>query len=185
MFRLHMDSYEQHRCSIGTPYAPVSLLFRNSWVLQKVLKDSGYFLWVTLTPAILCLVSLLIVMSLLRWSSTSFEGEMSATFALLQRCLMLGLNRLDIGGKNVTVDTSEYLQLRSQLLQRSINLNETYSQAAFELRIGRLSCEFVFHLVYLTHVNETPSEIYSPVHWHCGTSAARTCLGHARRATES
>ncbi|KAI0928180.1 hypothetical protein AcW2_004274 [Taiwanofungus camphoratus] len=124
-------------------FVSIWILTSNIGVPSKVLKDSGYFLWVTLTPAILCLVSLLIVMSLLRWSSTSFEGEMSATFALLQRCLMLGLNRLDIGGKNVTVDTSEYLQLRSQLLQRSINLNETYSQAAFELRIGRLSLKSI------------------------------------------
>ncbi len=45
-----------------------------------------------------------------------------------------------------SVDKNEYIRLKDDLLRRSINLNENYSQAAFELRIGRLSCESDLHL---------------------------------------
>lgn len=107
---------------------------------QRVLIDSGNFLYVTLAPASLSLVALLLVMSFFRWSSSSFEDDMVGSFALLRRCLSVSLNSIAGKGKDSPIDHSEYLQLRNQLFQKSITLNETYSQAAFELRIGRLSC---------------------------------------------
>lgn len=106
--------------------------------LQRVLEDSGHFLYATIAPACLSLVSLLTVMTILRWSSSSFEKDMAATFAMLQKCLSISLQHI---GKDLAVEPEEYVTLRRELFQRSVRLNETYSQAAFELRIGRLSCE--------------------------------------------
>lgn len=40
------------------------------------------------------------------------------------------------------VDLEQYQRLKVDLLHRSVKLNENYSQAAFELRIGRLSCGY-------------------------------------------
>ncbi|GBE82545.1 hypothetical protein SCP_0409290 [Sparassis crispa] len=121
------------------------LLTTNIGVRSRILSDSGAFLFVTFASAIISLVSLLFVMALLRWPSTSFEGDMARTFALLRQCLSINLQYM--GVKTVVSDDSitpqEYSQFRDRLLQQSINLNETYSQAAFELRIGRLSLKSI------------------------------------------
>lgn len=102
------------------------------------------FLWVTLCPAVICLVSIIIVMSVLRWSSTSFELELAAAFGSLYQCLSASLERafldahpVDIGKQ---INPEKYRDLLDIILKQSIKLNETYSQAAFELRVGRLSC---------------------------------------------
>lgn len=102
-----------------------------------MLIDSGYFLWVTLSAAVICLVSLLVMMIAFFGSATSFQSETAATFALLQECLSSSLYR--VGARETRMEVTYYRQLHNQLLRRSIMLNESYSQAAFELRIGRLS----------------------------------------------
>ncbi|KZT03579.1 uncharacterized protein LAESUDRAFT_659459 [Laetiporus sulphureus 93-53] len=129
-------------------------LFVSIWLLtinigdsSRVLLDSGYFLYATLAPASLALVALLIVMSVLRWSASSFEREMARTFALLARCVSISLNGLGEKQKDIAADPAEYLSLRNQLFKQSIMLNETYSQAAFELRLGRLSLKAVRPLI--------------------------------------
>ncbi|KAH9951443.1 hypothetical protein B0H21DRAFT_776136 [Amylocystis lapponica] len=119
------------------------LLTSNIGIRSHVLADSGDFLFVTLVPAILCLLSLLIVMSLLRWHSTNFEKEMATSFGLLHRCLAVSLPFVGFGSKEESTDPAEFYLLREQLFRRSINLNETYSQAAFELRVGRLSLKSI------------------------------------------
>ena len=75
-----------------------------------------------------------------RGSATNFELETATTFAALHECLSASMYR--IGAHETKMDVFYYRRLHSQLLQRSIKLNESYSQAAFELRIGRLSREF-------------------------------------------
>ena len=86
------------------------------------------------------MVSLLAMMTVFRGSTTNFESETAATFALLQECLSSSLYR--VGARETKMEVSFYRQLHNQLLRRSIMLNESYSQAAFELRIGRLSRMF-------------------------------------------
>ncbi|KZT66828.1 hypothetical protein DAEQUDRAFT_729793 [Daedalea quercina L-15889] len=125
-------------------FASIWLLTLDIGVKSKVLEDSGHFLYAAITPACLSLVSLLIVMSLLRWSSSSFEKEMAATFALLQKRLSVSLEHI---GKDLAVEPEEYVKLRKELFQRSVRLNETYSQAAFELRVGRLSLKSIRPLI--------------------------------------
>ncbi|TFY68062.1 hypothetical protein EVJ58_g1227 [Rhodofomes roseus] len=126
-------------------------LFASVWLLtldigdrSKVLEDSGHFLYAAITPACLSLVSLLVVMTLLRWSSSSFEKEMVATFVLLQKYMAASLEQI---GKDLTDEPEEYVKLRNQLFQRSVHLNETYSQAAFEMRVGRLSLKSIRPLI--------------------------------------
>lgn len=81
-------------------------------------------------------------MSLLHWTSTNFEREMASAFATIHRSLELGLSLTFPHPYDPPVDRQEYDTLRTELLQRSVKLNDSYSQAAFELRIGRLSREF-------------------------------------------
>ncbi|CCM06383.1 uncharacterized protein FIBRA_08642 [Fibroporia radiculosa] len=140
-------------------------LFVSTWLLtvnigdsSKVLSDSGDFLYVTIAPAVLSLAALLIVMTAYRWSSSSFAGDMAASFALLQRCLSVSVEGIQGGQRKMNADSMEILQLQSQLLQRSIILNETYSQAAFELRVGRLSLKSIRPLIgVVEHLRRTLS----------------------------
>ncbi|KAI0747801.1 hypothetical protein C8Q80DRAFT_1168545 [Daedaleopsis nitida] len=122
--------------------------FISIWLLTNgigsqnhVLPDAGNFLWVTLSAAIICLVSLLSMMVVYRGSSTNFESETAAAFTVLHGCLSHSLYR--VGARDTKMEVSFYRQLHTQLLQRSIKLNESYSQAAFELRVGRLSLQSI------------------------------------------
>ncbi|KAI0670684.1 hypothetical protein C8Q78DRAFT_974868 [Trametes maxima] len=126
-------------------FISVWLLTTNVGVSSHVLEDSGNFLWITLSAAILCLVSLVAMLLILRGSTTNFETETAATFALLEQCLSSSLYR--VGARETKMPYSHYRQLHSQLLQRSIKLNESYSQAAFELRVGRLSLHSIHPFV--------------------------------------
>ena len=142
-----------------------------------MLRDSGYFLWVTLSAAIICLVSLLVLMAVFPGSATNFESETAATFAALQECLSASLYR--VGARETRMEVSYYRQLYNQLLQRSIKLNESYSQAAFELRLGRLSrmCHALCCASNLSHYSAPHSPRYSSVYQHRGTLEARAGLG--------
>ncbi len=91
----------------------------------------------TLSAAAICLASLLLMMVVFPGSATNFETETAATFAALRECLTASLYR--VGARETKMEVSYYRNLYGQLLQRSIKLNETYSQAAFEIRVGRLS----------------------------------------------
>ena len=80
-------------------------------------------------------------MSLLHWRSTNFERDLASTLLVIHRSLELGLSLTFPHPQECAVDKAEYERLQREVLQRSVTLNENYSQAAFELRIGRLSCE--------------------------------------------
>ncbi|KAI0332078.1 hypothetical protein GY45DRAFT_1299694 [Cubamyces sp. BRFM 1775] len=126
-------------------FISIWLLTNDIGIRPRVLEDSGNFLWITLSAAILCLVSLIVMMVIFRGSTTNFETETVATFALLEQCLSSSLYR--VGARETKMTVSYYRQLHSQLLQQSIKLNETYSQAAFELRIGRLGLQSIHPFV--------------------------------------
>ncbi|OSX64677.1 hypothetical protein POSPLADRAFT_1136126 [Postia placenta MAD-698-R-SB12] len=137
-------------------FVSIWLLSINIGVRDHVLIDSGNFLYAAVTPMLLSLIALLFVMCFVRWSSSSFEREMAATFAVLQRCLTLSMDTMAHRGKLSDEDAAEYNSLRAQLFQRSIMLNETYSQAAFELRIGRLSLVWLPLLAIAVAMASTP-----------------------------
>ncbi|KAH9857776.1 hypothetical protein C2E23DRAFT_881345 [Lenzites betulinus] len=118
-------------------FISVWLLTNNIGLPEHVLSDSGNFLWITLSAAVLCLFALIVMMLVFPGSTANFESETIATFALLRQCLSSSLYR--VGARETKMPYTHYRQLHTQLLQRSIKINESYSQAAFELRIGRLS----------------------------------------------
>lgn len=78
-------------------------------------------------------------MSILKWTSTNFERDIASTFVAIQDCLRMGLSLAFPHPFDPPVAPEDYQRLKVDLLRRSVRLNENYSQAAFELRIGRLS----------------------------------------------
>lgn len=87
-------------------------------------------------------------MVLFHSSPTNFETEMAVAFGLLRQSLTMSLHQMGHGVDTTAADLSKYKQLQEKLLKQSIKLNETYSQAAFELRVGRLNCERVCDVTY-------------------------------------
>ena len=85
-------------------------------------------------------------MILIRWTSTNFERDIAKTFGVIHKSLNMGLSLAFPNPNEPPVDRKEYERLKADLLARSVRLNENYSQAAFELRIGRLSCEWIRHM---------------------------------------
>ncbi|KAI0075450.1 hypothetical protein K474DRAFT_1646442 [Panus rudis PR-1116 ss-1] len=128
-------------------FVSVWILTQNIGAPSRVLSDSGHFLWITLTAAIISLFSLIFVMILIRWKSTSFEQEVANTFALLHQSLSFALKMSFTELPPSDDDKSQYRTLHSQLLARCIKLNDNYSQAAFEVRIGRLSLRSIKPMV--------------------------------------
>lgn len=79
-------------------------------------------------------------MSVLRWNVTNFERDIASTFVVIHDCLRMGLSLAFPHPNDPPVNLEQYQKMKVDLLNRSVKLNENYSQAAFELRIGRLSC---------------------------------------------
>lgn len=106
-------------------------------------------------------------MTVVRWATTSFEEDIASTFDLLHQSLgvALAINFPECGSIEQSLSHTspskmkleeEYRTLLSQLLTRSVKLNETYSQATFELRFGRIrrmSFFFLFIPLSNTHAN--------------------------------
>lgn len=99
------------------------------------MTDAGNFLWIALSAAVICLFSSMVV---LRWSSTHFAEQAASTFSHLHQSLSLNVRRAFSGESTVS---SEYRDLHALLLKESMSLNAIYSQAAFELRVGRVGGE--------------------------------------------
>lgn len=111
-------------------------------------------------------------MLVMRWSSTSFEDEIASAFSLLHRALSSALTTAFEDNKALHVGMDAYRKMHAELLRRSITLNESYSQAAFELRVGRLSrkqsnASYVSpHLsILMDRLLLVPSEFHQTAHW--------------------
>ncbi|KDQ59407.1 hypothetical protein JAAARDRAFT_32964 [Jaapia argillacea MUCL 33604] len=104
----------------------------------NVIKDATDFLWISISAAVICLVS---AMLLLRWSSTHLATEVAAAFSGLRECLSMSLDRAF--AESTSHDTTALRLIHEGLLKRSIALNAAYARAAFELRIGRLSVKSI------------------------------------------
>ena len=99
---------------------------------QQVLPDAGFFVWITLTAAIICLLTSMLV---LRWSSTQFADETVSALSYLHQSLSLGL-AASIGEEPLTGTTQ--IGLQDILVKKSLALTTTYQQAMYEIRIGRV-----------------------------------------------
>ena len=100
-------------------------------------------------------------MSILRWSVTNFERDIASTFVVIQDCLRMGLSLAFPHPNDPPVNLDQYQKLKVDLLNRSVRLNENYSQAAFELRIGRLSRMLLLAINLLPHTLTKTSSVRS------------------------
>jgi hypothetical protein len=75
----------------------------------------------------------------LRWTSTTFGEQVADSFSFFHDCLSANLQVLLDDSGSGTYSEGEDTDRSQKLLKKSIALNAAYSQAAFELRIGRLN----------------------------------------------
>ncbi|RDB24188.1 Uncharacterized protein C26F1.08c [Hypsizygus marmoreus] len=113
-------------------FTAIWLLTTDAGGTQHIWKQASQFLWVILTAAITTLFSSMI---LLRWSSTQFARDVAACFSKLHACLLHHLGEAFSEIQPTVLNDN----IHKELLRRSVALNPVYQQAAFELRIGRLS----------------------------------------------
>ncbi|KII88794.1 hypothetical protein PLICRDRAFT_42030 [Plicaturopsis crispa FD-325 SS-3] len=125
--------------------------FISIWILtddngrsQKhyALLAAGEFLWITLSAAV---TSLFASMLLLPWTSTHFAQEVTSVFSNLHDCLSASLESAFTDPPKAM--THNHQLLHNKLLQKSISLNSVYCQAAFELRVGRISVKSMKPLI--------------------------------------
>ncbi|KAG1778598.1 hypothetical protein EV702DRAFT_1178930 [Suillus placidus] len=115
-------------------FVSIWLLTENIGITSAVLSDSGSFLWITVTAASVCLFSSMLI---LHWSSTHLIEEVASTLRIIHRCLSVCMdNPFTYPSSQQIADLKD---LHVELVHRSVILNEMYYQAAFELRIGRVS----------------------------------------------
>jgi hypothetical protein len=101
---------------------------------QNYWRDAIAFMWMTMAAA---MVSLFCALAFLEWSSTQFPVEVAGAFSNLHYCLS---TTLEIAFSKTPISTpSDYADIQAKLMARSIKLDALYAQAAFELRVGRLS----------------------------------------------
>lgn len=100
--------------------------------LQRIWPGTQYFLWITITPAVTSLVS---GMLLLEWSSPQFPRDTAAAISSIRSCLERNLNSTFTDQTNQRQPHDAH----GSLLKQSVALSSVYHQAAFELRIGRIS----------------------------------------------
>lgn len=113
-------------------------------------------------------------MLILRWSSAHFAEQATSAFSHLHRCLSVSLDGACSGLATVSDETKI---LHKQLLRESVSLNAIYSQAAFELRVGRVggtNCGLLLHIL----TDERLSQIHQTVNRHSRERSARAVVGH-------
>ncbi|KAG1849064.1 hypothetical protein C8R48DRAFT_729509 [Suillus tomentosus] len=115
-------------------FVSIWLLTDNIGITSAVLADSGGFLWITVTAASVCLFSSMLI---LHWSSTHLIEEVASTLRIIHRCLSVGMDNPFTYPSSQQI--AELKDLHGELVHQSVILNEMYCQAAFELRVGRVS----------------------------------------------
>ncbi|KAI0047054.1 hypothetical protein FA95DRAFT_1493111 [Auriscalpium vulgare] len=131
-------------------------------------ENSPHFVWITLSAVIICLFSSLL---LLRWTSNHFAEHLARTFAMLHTCLAMSLEDALDSGRPVdrlpTETAANFKALMTSLLPQSVLLNTAYAQAAFELRVGRLSVQSLKPLIGIVeHIRRELSWGRSPAEYH-------------------
>ena len=76
-------------------------------------------------------------------------------------------------------DCDAHSHLQAKLLETSIKLNENYSQAAFELRTGRIGCECGVSDLSTVTADSAFSEIYSAIDHYPRAPSSRISMGDA------
>lgn len=88
-------------------------------------------------------VTLVVSLFLLEWSSAAFGEHIVDSLGTIHECLACKL-RLMLDD-TLPLEVTQAENLDKELLRKSIALNSAYEQAAFEIRLGRLNGEVIFH----------------------------------------
>ncbi|KAJ8515521.1 hypothetical protein ONZ45_g7066 [Pleurotus djamor] len=129
-------------CSRVCGFISVWLLTAD-FTLPRTVKDSALaFIWAILVAACTSFVASLLI---LRWSSAQFAVDIVASFSKAHECLYY---RLDTAFSNLPLaHHPASLTAHEQLLKLSVALNQSYAQATFELRIGRVGVKSIKPLI--------------------------------------
>ncbi|VDC05323.1 unnamed protein product [Peniophora sp. CBMAI 1063] len=133
-------------------FLAVFILSTNPGLSSRTLDLPKEFVWIALTPAVVCLFSSFVF---LPWFRAPFADDVAGAFQLLHSALEHRMAEASIDFRVVDpneekktptkVDLPQMAAIRrtspssQALLQKSIQLNASYAQANFELRIGRLN----------------------------------------------
>ncbi|KAF9489836.1 hypothetical protein BDN71DRAFT_1455486 [Pleurotus eryngii] len=106
--------------------------------LEETIRDYAVsFLWVLLVAAFAPLISSLMI---LRWSSAQFATDIATAFAISHDCLSHSLEA-------AFSCSHTPIAAQNQLLKMSVALNQRYSEASFELRVGRVGVKSIKPLI--------------------------------------
>ena len=83
------------------------------------------------------MVTLVVSLFLLEWSSTAFGEHIVDSLDIIQKCLACKL-RLMLEDDTPFIEVSHAENLDEELLRKSVALDSVYEQTAFEIRLGRL-----------------------------------------------
>jgi hypothetical protein len=105
--------------------------------LQGAGQISINFVWIALAAAVICLFSSFIC---LPWLTAPFAEDVATSFSQLRLVLEQHISDAACDGlDHADKNSARKVPTAQALLQRSIQLNASYAQAAFEIRIGRLN----------------------------------------------
>ena len=99
------------------------------------------------------MVTLVVSLFLLEWSSAVFAEHVVDSLDIMQRCLACKL-RLMLD-ETPAFEVSEAESLDKELLRKSVALDSVYEQAAFEIRLGRLDGKVPSHHGNFTNATQS------------------------------
>ena len=136
------------------------------------MAPTANYMWILLTPAVIALFSAFL---LLPWFTSQFAEEMATMFGKLRSCLS---SKLDESLSTSSVSSpSKHRAMMPDLFRRAVQLNASYAQASFELRIGRLEGATEI-LALVCHVLiGLPSQASETPYCHCRVSTTRSLMG--------
>ncbi|KAL0578438.1 hypothetical protein V5O48_003537 [Marasmius crinis-equi] len=103
---------------------------------DDILRRTREFVWIVLVGALTSLIAGLLV---LRWSSAQLAHDVADVLQSLHQCLQAHLDH--------SLDKDAMSRLHQKLLKQTVALSGTYSQASFELRIGRVGVKTLKPLI--------------------------------------
>ena len=100
--------------------------------MQNYLAEAGNFLWITLTAAITGLFSSLLF---LHWTCPQLATDISSALSALRDGMKIGLPEAFPS----TTHSRSNEEVQRSVLQKSVELNNTYRRESFRLGLGRVS----------------------------------------------
>ncbi|KAI0317761.1 hypothetical protein OF83DRAFT_100961 [Amylostereum chailletii] len=121
----------------------VFMLTTSPGIAADAVGPCANYVWILLCPAV---ISLFGAFLFLPWFTSQFAQEVAGTFGKLRGCLSAKLDEAS-APTSQPLPVHKYRQMLPDLFRRSVQLNTSYFQASFELRVGRLSVKSLKPLI--------------------------------------